>query len=265
MVRNSFLIFTGFSREVESFLWAQGIQDWKDLQQHLKTDSRFLAKFLSPQTLTSTTLREIEEAERALEEENIRYFWNRLPYAESWRLWGEFSRFIWALDIETTGIGHPNLVTCICVCNTEETRQFTRTKNLESFYDFWDEKSQAILTTYNGARFDLPFLHRSMDWKNPYPHIDLMHVLHKMNIKGGLKGSEAQLGIQRSDDLKDLTGNEAVQLWNHYLETDIRDYLDLLEKYNREDTENLVKIFEIVYERKKNKIFPLQPKLPWGI
>jgi uncharacterized protein len=260
MIRSSFIHLTGVTKEIESYLWSRGILNWKDLHNNLN----ILREKLPPCFFEEELPWEIEMAEKAFIQKDIRYFWDRLPYADAWRIFGDFSEYFLGLDIETTGLDDPHKVTCICVSNGTDIHQFTRTKNLESFYDFWEGRENAILVTYNGFRFDLPFLKRSMKWVSPLPHMDLMHTLHKMGIKGGLKGSEQKLGIRRSPEVEGFTGNHAVQLWNSYVETDIEDYLNLLEKYNQEDTVNLIRILEIIYEKKKSQILPLQGNLPLG-
>lgn len=259
MLENSFLHFSGVSKLAEKALWLRGITDWNLLETHLPLELDLGSVGL---IYLGTEIREqIIDSREALLAGNAGYFWNLLPYDQTWRIYASLPRSFWALDIETTGLGHSHRVTSICVTNGEVLRQFVRTKNLDEFYDFWEAKSNDILLTYNGVQFDIPFIEKTMDWKNLLPHLDLMHVLHKMGIKGGLKGSEEQLGIRRKDSISKMGGYEAVILWNRYVETDKEEYLDLLLEYNREDTTNLHKILEIVCERKRREIFPLQPGL----
>ncbi|WCL48631.1 ribonuclease H-like domain-containing protein [Leptospira sp. GIMC2001] len=253
MIRNSFIHLTGVDTRIEKFLWNQGIFNWDNLRNNLSV----LRSEMSPVFFEEELPMEMDEADKALDEHNARYFFDRYPYAESWRIFGELKNEFLYLDIETTGLYDPNFVTCVCIYEANQIHQFTRTKNLDNFYDFWEGRENKILVTYNGFKFDVPFLERSMKWKNTNRHMDLMHVLHKMGIKGGLKGTEEQLGIRRSDDLIGVNGYAAVQLWNSYIETDIDDYLHKLIKYNQEDTINLAKILGIVYNRKRAEIFPL--------
>ncbi len=243
--------------KLEADLWSQGIETWDDFDNHIN----FIRNFLSPVFFEEEFLREIQQAKINYEKKNIRYFWDRFPYSEAWRIFGDFPEFFWALDIETTGLEYPHKITCICVSNGLETYQFTRSRNLEEFYEFWNAIPDGILVTYNGFRFDLPFLKRDMQWISPIPHLDLMHVLHKMNIKGGLKKSEETLGIRRNQTVHGITGNEAVKLWNQYVLTDLEEYLRLLEEYNRADTENLIEILKRIYKIKKETIFPPEPLL----
>lgn len=257
MLEHSFIHFTGIDSTLEQSLWNHGIVDWAGLKRSLPSIKAMVAASFSEVEL----LNEIRNSEKAIQEKNARYFWDRLPYDQVWRIYGSMPGQFLGLDIETTGLYDPAFVTCVAVFDGNNIYQFSRTKNLDDFYEFWEGKSNSILVTYNGFRFDLPFLLRSMKWKNPLAHVDLMHILHKMGIKGGLKASELQLGIRRADSIQNLSGYEAVQLWNQYVETDQEEYLNLLEEYNQEDTINLHKILAIVHRRNWGKIFPLQPPL----
>jgi uncharacterized protein YprB with RNaseH-like and TPR domain len=93
--------------------------------------------------------------------------------------------------------------------------------------------------TYNGSRFDLPFIHGSLgiNLETIAGHHDLMYDCWRCNLKGGFKAVERQLGITR--ELKDVDGWQAVLLWRKYLEYNDEDALDLLLRYNKEDVINL--------------------------
>lgn len=96
-----------------------------------------------------------------------------------------------------------------------------------------------ILHTYNGSRFDLPFIHSciGIDLNRIFPHRDLMFDCWKNHLYGGLKAVERQLGIGRQ--LKDMNGWEAVKLWWKYVESFDLDALNKLLEYNKEDVVNL--------------------------
>ena len=100
-------------------------------------------------------------------------------------------------------------------------------KNVSKFY------------TYNGSRFDLPFIKArlNVDLKECCPHEDLMYACWKRNLKGGLKSVERQLGIER--ELTDIDGWMAVKLWHNYQNYGDRASLARLLKYNEEDVVNL--------------------------
>jgi hypothetical protein len=93
--------------------------------------------------------------------------------------------------------------------------------------------------TYNGSRFDLPFICAALrvDLTDRYHHHDLMFDCWKNNLYGGFKVVEARLGIPRQ--LKGIGGREAVMLWWKYQNEGDPDALDLLLRYNKEDVVNL--------------------------
>jgi len=103
-----------------------------------------------------------------------------------------------------------------------------------------------VLYTYNGSRFDLPFIHAQLglNLEHHFPHRDLMYDCWRKNLRGGLKGVERQLGIKRR--LADMDGLQAVKLWWKYVETFDLDALDTLLEYNKEDVVNLKVLKEML-------------------
>ncbi|MBI2853055.1 MAG: ribonuclease H-like domain-containing protein [Chloroflexi bacterium] len=93
--------------------------------------------------------------------------------------------------------------------------------------------------TYNGARFDLPFIDASLgiDLASLFVHRDLMYDCWKCNLYGGFKAVEQELGIPRH--LKGINGFDAVLLWQEYRHRGDQKALKLLLDYNREDVVNL--------------------------
>ena len=96
-----------------------------------------------------------------------------------------------------------------------------------------------MLYTYNGSRFDLPFIKAKLDIDlvEHCAHEDLMYACWKRKLKGGLKSVERQLGIER--ELTDVNGLMAIQLWNEYADYGNEDSLAKLLRYNEEDVVNL--------------------------
>jgi len=95
------------------------------------------------------------------------------------------------------------------------------------------------LYTYNGARFDLPFIKAKLgiDITGHCDHKDLMFSCWKRKLFGGLKGVERKLGITRR--LRDVDGLVAVQLWHEYIHYGDKGSLTKLLEYNQEDVLNL--------------------------
>lgn len=146
------------------------------------------------------------------------------------------------LDIETTGCSRYSDLTVVGVGRVQGTQrrceqlygdQITADRVL-GILDGVDE-----IYTYNGRRFDLPFLHRSLglDLRKRFVHTDLMYECWRKDLKGGLKVVEARLGIGRR--LADMDGYMAVKLWWNYVNDNDLEALRVLLEYNREDVMNL--------------------------
>jgi hypothetical protein len=97
----------------------------------------------------------------------------------------------------------------------------------------------SILYTYNGSRFDLPFIdcRVGLDLGRLFEHRDLMYDCWRNNLYGGFKAVERQLGITRK--LPEVNGHEAVRLWWKYVKEHDSSALATLLEYNKEDVINL--------------------------
>ncbi|MDD5510336.1 MAG: ribonuclease H-like domain-containing protein [Dehalococcoidales bacterium] len=93
--------------------------------------------------------------------------------------------------------------------------------------------------TYNGERFDIPFILNSVgiDLRNMADHHDLMYDCWRCNLCGDIKAVERQLGIPRQ--MSGINGYDAVLLWHRYLEYGDQESLAMLLAYNRENVVNL--------------------------
>ncbi len=147
------------------------------------------------------------------------------------------------LDIETTGLScqYADItVIGIYLVNGSDSRLVqlvggeVTVDNLLKTVDGVDK-----IYTYNGGRFDLPFIHGSLgiNLADIYHHHDLMYDCWQCNLKGGFKAVEQQLGIPRQ--LRGITGLDAVLLWQRYKYYDDKEALATLLKYNEEDVVNL--------------------------
>jgi len=147
------------------------------------------------------------------------------------------------LDIETTGLSclDANItVVGIYLANRADSkliqlvgREVTRDNLLEVIKDV------DTIYTYNGSRFDLPFIHGSLgiNLEAVSNHHDLMYDCWRCNLYGGFKAVEQQLGITRQ--LKGISGWDAVMLWWRYQDYGDQDALAILLQYNKEDVVNL--------------------------
>lgn len=153
------------------------------------------------------------------------------------------SHFCAYLDIETTGLSPAYddiTVTGIYLVNGSDSwlvqlvgNQVKRKALLEAL------DGVHTIYTYNGQRFDLPFIHTciGVDLSKTHVHHDLMYDCWRCNLKGGFKAVEAKLGISRQ--LKGISGYQAVLLWRKYITYGDHKALALLLQYNKEDVMNL--------------------------
>ncbi len=93
--------------------------------------------------------------------------------------------------------------------------------------------------TYNGSRFDLPFIHTRLevDLATMFYDHDLMYDCWRKGLYGGFKAVERQLGIHRQ--LEGVDGFQAVILWWRYRSYNDESALATLLQYNKEDVVNL--------------------------
>lgn len=147
------------------------------------------------------------------------------------------------LDIETTGLSFWNseiTVIGIYLCRVDSI-WFIQFTGEDITADRLLEALSGVdkIYTYNGSRFDLPFIdcRLGIDLAKLFIHHDLMYDCWRSNLYGGLKAVERQLGIERR--LRDITGYDAVRLWWRYVNDYDEEALAALLEYNKEDVLNL--------------------------
>ncbi|MFA5629184.1 MAG: ribonuclease H-like domain-containing protein [Dehalococcoidales bacterium] len=147
------------------------------------------------------------------------------------------------LDIETTGLSSQTsdiTVIGLYLVNSHNSKliqlvgeNITAAGLIESF------SGVENLYTYNGKRFDLPFIDNKIgvNLETMAAHRDLMFDCWDCNLKGGLKIVEQKLGIYRKS--VGMSGLDAVLLWERYKRLNDLAALKKLLEYNREDVINL--------------------------
>jgi len=147
------------------------------------------------------------------------------------------------LDIETTGLSrfyHEITVIGIYLVDGDDSRLVQLVGDAATKHNLLEAlKGVDTIFTYNGSRFDLPFIRACLgvDLGARYHHHDLMYDCWWNNLYGGFKSVERQLGIPRQ--LKGVDGFQAVVLWWEYKDYGDQDSLALLLQYNKEDVVNL--------------------------
>lgn len=231
MLRATFLHLPGVGPVTEADLWQSGFRDWQDLLERP-------ASLGVSATTRSRIARELAASERALRDRDAGWFARRLPNREHWRLYPAFAAETAYLDIETTGLSpYGGIVTVVTVHGGGATRTFVAGDDLEELPAYLGRYQ--VLVTFNGSRFDVPFLLASFpQLLVPPAHIDLRFLLYRIGHAGGLKRIEQRLGIGDRSGVEGIDGLEAVRLWQEYRRGSAS-ALDRLVRYNRADTVNL--------------------------
>jgi uncharacterized protein YprB with RNaseH-like and TPR domain len=167
------------------------------------------------------------------------------------------------LDIETTGLSaHHCQITVVGVhlCRGKESR-FVQLVGDDISADSLLEilEGVEVIYTYNGSRFDLPFIRRRLgvDLEEIFEHCDLMYDCWRNDLRGGFKAVERQLGIPRR--LVEMNGYQAVRLWWRYINDYDHGALDVLLEYNREDVINLKALREKLESNPPHQFFDVGP------
>ena len=239
MLRNTFLHLSDCNTATEKRLWQTGVTDW---EQALGVGALPLSR-----TRTLNLEAQIRESFDHLERNDPNYFSERLPANLHWRLFPEFRHSLAYLDIETTGLNYGDAITTIALYDGTSIFHYVQGENLGDFPR--DIERYSTIATYNGKCFDVPFIERFFRIKLRHAHIDLMYVLRSLGYRGGLKGCEKQLGLDRGD-LDGVDGFFAVLLWKEYRKTKNRKSLETLLAYNIQDVVSLETLLTISYNKK---------------
>lgn len=243
-LENSFILAPGIGKKTEKKLWKDNITHWDDVEdkQPLSDNKQEKMEVF------------LEKARKNLDVDNSYFFSNKLPGKERWRIYRNFSEKACFFDIETTGLDKKkNKVTTVGIHRAGESKVLVRDEDLTRQRLKQEIEKSSVLISFNGKRFDQPFLEHNFDLNIEKPHIDLMYPCKRVGLTGGLKEIEKQLEIGR--ELEDVDGREAVRLWKRYENEGDHEALQKLVKYNRYDAKNLQELIETVHQRLTDKFF----------
>lgn len=231
MISQSFVLLPAIRNAKERSIWEQGIGSWQD--------------FLSRERIAGIGKARKERcdnllriADRHLRAKNSLFFTNALRFSDQWRLYDTFKEDAVYLDIETDG--YYGGITVVGLYDGRETKTLVRGFNLDKQLLQRELSKYQLLVTFNGKSFDVPVLERYFGFRINLPHVDLRFVCAKAGYVGGLKSIEQQLGIKRREEVRAISGEDAVYLWEMWKSTGNRDYLEKLVMYNEEDIVNLI-------------------------
>lgn len=240
MLTRTFLHIPGVGPVTEARLWRGGVEGWEKALGLPGPPGGFSAERweMARQALAGSV--------RSLDAGDHRYFAGALPPRHHWRAFPQFRSRVGYLDIETDGLGPWSQVTVVGLYDGLRTRTYVAGDNLEQFPE--DLRRYALLVTFNGATFDLPYLRRRFGNIFDQLHVDLRYLLGGLGYRGGLKSIERELGIRRPAEIADVDGEDAVRLWQEYRRGSA-EALALLTEYNRADVENLEGLMALAYQR----------------
>ena len=224
----------------EQRLWEAGLSSWDAYSENISIPLSGQRKYYLQKG--------IDDSRHHLSQNNPAYFSSSLPAHQSWRLFPEFRNSAVYLDIETTGLDrHYQSITTIAAYDGHEIKTYVQGRNLDDFID--DIYNYKVIVTYNGKCFDIPFIESFFNFRLDHAQIDLRYVLHSLGFRGGLKGCERKLGLDRGH-LRDVDGFLAVLLWDEFVRTESRQTLETLLAYNVQDAITLENLMVTAYNLK---------------
>ncbi len=241
-LENTYIAVDGVGETTERKLWEAGARTWSNFDRTLcgPTTADRIESF-------------IERARPRLADGDAAFFGRTLPKGEQWRLYEDFREEACFFDIETTGLsrGYDD-VTCLSAHRAGQTETLVDGDDLtrENVRELLDAP---LLVTFNGARFDVPFLESAFDLALDAPHLDLLYPCKRVGLSGGLKAIEPEVGVER--DRPDISGRDAVRLWREH-QRGVDGALETLVSYNREDARNLRTVADSTVDRLDRKLLP---------
>lgn len=229
MLEHTFLHLPSLGPVGERKLWTQGVLSWADLAERG-------ALLFSPGDWEDTC-RRLDESRERLAAGDYRYFLDRLPRTEHWRVISpaNLDRIAY-LDIETTGMGYPPMARSTSITfyyRGQVLQEIDEARKYKLIREVMDECM--LLSTFFGQGFDLPFLSAEYGFRFEVPHLDLCFWLKRHGFKGGLKKVQTRFPEIPRRESEGMDGSDAVKLWRMH-ERGVPGALETLLTYNAEDT-----------------------------
>jgi uncharacterized protein len=239
MLQQCFTFLPGIGMKTIEHLGAQSIVTWNDFLH--------VGKIKGISTKRKAYYdRQLQQAQRAVEQDNIAYFVDRLPQREMWRLYSRYKDSCCFVDCEVDSKG---MLIVVTVSDRFTSATFIRGMHLNSRAITAMINSYRLIVTYNGSAFDMVKL-KKFGVRFVVPHLDLKPLCQRLGLSGGLKDVEEQLGIHRPRHLK----GSAVDAWKAFWASGDREWLQLLVAYNEADAVNLHQLAEKCITQVASKI-----------
>ncbi|TWU22725.1 ribonuclease H-like domain-containing protein [Bythopirellula polymerisocia] len=188
-------------------LHSEGISTWQDVMQYPQR---------IPAGCRFGMIEEIRRCFTALEHEDIQYFIDHLASADKWRILANYLDDATFFDIETLGLSSADPITVIVTWYQGKFSTFVEHENLDDFLNLLDQVK--LLVSFNGSTFDVPRVLDAFHIPSlPCPHLDLRWMAYHRGLAGGMKQIANSLGIVRPADIADVTGEQAILLWQAWI------------------------------------------------
>ena len=241
MIDRCFTHCPGVGPETDRMLRLRGFHNWEQCIRN---------RNILPlgESRKSSFIMSLEESMSAMHDNDIGFFVKKFPVREHWRIlatWFEDATFF---DIETTGLSrYYSECSVITAYSQGEMHLFLYDENLDGFLDL--VSGSRLLVSFNGTCFDLPFLEKTFSIPEiDCPHVDLRWVAYHCGMRGGLKTIERKMNYTRPEEIADITGFEAVDLFYRWQGGETR-AMELLAGYCMADTVSTMLIAEKIMKK----------------
>ena len=249
MLTSTFQHLNGIGSKTEEAMWRRGILTW----------DHYIASMPRQRSIFDNTLPESEsilsESITAYNKGDMTFFAQCLSKAEYYRIALEFPAEVLFLDIETTGLSlYYDQITVIGWSLDNRYGVYINGQDDAELRSVLAEAK--VIVTFNGTLFDLKFIKKH--FQNiviPSVHIDLRYFAKRVDLTGGQKKIEKEIGFIRESEIEDMLGEAAPILWHKYRRGDLKAMQRLIE-YNHADIEGMKYILDACITRyfKKKKI-----------
>ncbi|MDY6786572.1 MAG: ribonuclease H-like domain-containing protein [candidate division WOR-3 bacterium] len=237
MLTNTFIHLDNISYKTERKLWKAGYRSWWDV-------------ISSPEGLPVNAVKrerfvkDIRDSIRHFKNDNMVYFANRMKHKDYWRILRHYKNETGYLDIETNMDGSITVVGLFI-----NNRYIAYVRGDDTLKLEWMMSLPSAFVTFNGIVFDMPVLLKEFHFlEKPVLHFDLLKVRKQIGWRGGLKKLEKYNGIERSPRVNNLSGYDAVKLWESHKNGN-KEALKTLIEYNLYDVKNLKILTEMFIEK----------------
>lgn len=227
MLTSTYIHIKGVSQKTEKMLWNSGFRNW---WQVLEGRDRIPVEHSKREILLSGVIHSVN----CFMKDNVHYFSDRLKHKDIWRILVPYMQETGFLDIETDRAGEITLIGLFIGNDYHCYLRGGDSAKLE-----WMLSLPRILVTFNGMLFDVPVIKKHFPYiRMPSVHFDLHRAASQAGWSGGLKKLEKKHNIQRPQCIMNMTGYDAVKLWESFMDGN-RASLDTLIEYNKYDVKNL--------------------------